>query len=458
MKSKPTAELKATLSAKPNHGSSYCISLKHHNWFKSNTAISIMQYKQSVRVKNILLIVVWLSCYRALDAQTNVLTYHNDNARTGQNTSETALTPANVASSQFGKLYSVTVDGYVVAQPLVLTNVTLPGTGVHNVAYVATENDSLYAIDANNASVLWQLTFINPLNGVTTIRTSDLPACPDVGTQVGITGTPVIDSTTGTIYLVVSTKENGTYVQRLHAIDVASHSEKFGGPIVIQGAVAGTGTGSQNGTLNFDPLRDSQRPGLLLQNGQLIIGWGTHCDDPPYHGWIMSYSASTLAQQAVLGITPNSYGGGIWMSGGGVAGDSSFIYFVTGNGYYDGNSEFSDSMLKLGGSGNNLFAMTDWFTPYNQAYMGSTDRDLASGGVLLLPNLPSGMPHQQLAVLISKLGTLYVVDPITWDIIARHVRVPIRRSFKRFRMQQLGRGDHQLIGTGIYMLGVSRTT
>src|SRR6185437_2348263 len=172
-------------------------------------------------------LVVGVPC---LSAQTNVLTYHNDNGRTGQNTSETVLTPARVSSSQFGKLYSVNVDGYVVAQPLVLTNVAIPGAGTHNVVYVATENDSLYAIDGDNGSILWQVNFLNPSVSVTTVPTSDLSACPDVGPQIGITGTPVIDSGTGTIYLVASTKENGAYIQRLHAIDVATHAEKFGGP------------------------------------------------------------------------------------------------------------------------------------------------------------------------------------------------------------------------------------
>ena len=187
-----------------------------------------------------------------LCAQTNVLTYHNDNARTGQNITETLLTPANVSSGQFHKLYSVSVDGYVFAQPLVLTNVNLPGQGVHNVVYAATENDSLYAIDADSGIVLWQLSFTNPSAGITTIPTSAVPfagGCNDVGPTIGITGTPVIDPNTGTIYLVVSTEENGSYVQRLHAIDVASQAEKFGGPVVIQASVPGTGSGSQDGNM-----------------------------------------------------------------------------------------------------------------------------------------------------------------------------------------------------------------
>src|SRR5713101_3301671 len=165
------------------------------------------------------ILLVALQSVGILVGQTNVLTYHNDNARTGQNTGETVLTPSIVNSAQFGKLYSVNVDGYVFAQPLVLTNVSIPGQCAYDVVSVATENDSLYAIDADNGSVLWQVNFADPSNGVTTVPTADLPTCTDVGPQIGITSTPVIDPTTGTIYVVASTKENGSYVQKLHAID-----------------------------------------------------------------------------------------------------------------------------------------------------------------------------------------------------------------------------------------------
>jgi hypothetical protein len=321
-----------------------------------------------------------------------VVTYHNDNARTGQNTNETVLTPANVNSTQFGKLYSVNMDGYVMAQPLVVTNVTIPNKGTHNVAYVVTENDSLYAIDADNGSVLWQRSFINPGAGVTTIPSTDVSSTETcMAPGYGVTGTPVIDKSTGTIYLVALTKENGAHVQRLHAIDIASNAEKFGGPKSIQATVSGTGTGSQNGTLTFDPLSSNQRAALLLQNGHVVIAWGAYCDTAAWHGWVMSYNASTLAQEAALSITPNGKDGGVWMSGVGLAADaSSNIYFATGNGDYDGTSNFGDTILKLAAPSNGSFTTADWFTPYNQNTLNVNDQDLGSGGVLLLPTLPSG--------------------------------------------------------------------
>src|SRR5581483_10157620 len=193
-----------------------------------------------------------------------------------QNLTETILTPANVNTSQFGKLASISVDGYVFAQPLVLTNVNIPGQGVHNVVYVATENDSVYAIDADNGSLLWKLSLVNPAAGATPVPGSDIPNCDDLGPTIGITGTPVIDPTSGTIYLVAATKENGAYVQRLHALDVGTSAEKFGGPVAIQATRSGTGEGSQNGKIDFDPFMNNQRPGLLLQNGNVVIGWASH--------------------------------------------------------------------------------------------------------------------------------------------------------------------------------------
>jgi hypothetical protein len=355
-------------------------------------------------------LVLFWAASACLQAQTNVLTYHNDNARTGQNTRETVLTPANVNSAQFGKLYSVNVDSYVYTQPLVLANVSIPGQGTHNVVYVATENDTLYAVDADRGAKLWQLSFINPSAGITTVPATDT-GCSGIAPNIGITSTPVIDAGTGTIYLVALTKENGTYVQRLHAIDVATHLEKFGGPVVIETTVSGTGVTSQNGKLSFDPLHQNQRASLLLQNGHVIIAWGANtCDTDPFHGWVMSYSASTLSREAALCTTPNGEEGGVWLGGSGPAGDSKFIYFSTGNGDYDGRVNFGDSVLKIGGPSSGSFPLSDWFTPYNQNALRIYDLDLAAGGVLLLPDLPFGSTHQQLMVAVSKAGTIYLID------------------------------------------------
>jgi hypothetical protein len=352
---------------------------------------------------------LWVASANA-QAQTNVLTYHNDNSRTGQNVGETVLTPANVNSNQFGKLYSVSVDGYVYAQPLVVTNVNIPGRGTHNVVYVATMNDSLYAIDADNGSVLWQQSFLNPSGGITAVPGTETQ-CGNIAPTLGITSTPVIDVSGGTIYLVAFTKEKNAYVQRLHAIDIATHAEKFGGPVEIKATVSGTGSGSVNGTVSFETLKSNQRAGLLLQNRHVVIAWGSYCDHSPYHGWVMSYNAATLAQEAVLVTTPDGSGGGVWMSGAGLAADAgSHIYFGTGNGDYDGSSNLGDSILKVNGPTGGSFPLSDWFTPYNQAYMNTNDQDVSSGGVLLLPDLPSGSAHPQLLVEVGKMGTMYLIN------------------------------------------------
>jgi len=340
----------------------------------------------------------------ALPAQVSVTTYHNDNARTGQNTAETVLTPAKVNSSQFGKLFSTTVDGYVYAQPLYVPNVNIAG-GTHNVLYVATEHDSLYAIDADSGGVLWQQSFINPGGGVTTASSGDV-GCGDLVPEIGITSTPVIDPTTGTIYLVAKTKENGNFFQRLHALDLATHAEKFGGPVVISATTQGR---------TFDPLKQHNRPGLLLENGHVVIAWASHCDNGPYQGWVMSFNAGTLAQEAAFNTETdltNGFFGGIWMSGDGVASDiSGNLYFATGNGdYRNATGDWGDSILKLSGPSGGGFSVADWFTPFNQAALSGGDTDLGSGGVMLLPDLPPGSAHQHLLVQMGKEGKIYLVD------------------------------------------------
>ena len=353
---------------------------------------------------------------RIVQAQVSVTTQHNDNGRTGQNISETILTPANVNLDLFGKLFTYAVDGYVYAQPLYLPNVSVPNKGTHNVVYVATEHDSLYAFDADsdsgsNSTALWKRTFINPAKGITTVSSSDVQ-CADLIPEIGITGTPVIDTTTGTIYLIVKTKENGHFAQRLHAVDIASGAEKFGGPILIRAKMAGNGDGSVGGTVSFDPLREGQRPGLLLQNGAVLIAWASHCDVGPYHAWIMSYNAQTLQQTGVWNSTANGGLGGVWMGGAGLAGDVDVnTYLATGNGTFDVNSggrDFGDSIVKLAPPANSRFRIADYFTPFDQDMLDSFDIDLGSGGLVLLPD-QSG-PHPHLLVQAGKEGTVYLID------------------------------------------------
>jgi hypothetical protein len=354
----------------------------------------------------------FLACAQA---QVSVITQHNDNARTGQNLAETTLTPANVNVNSFGKLFSQAVDGYIYAQPLYVPNVSIPGLGTHNVVYVATEHDSVYAFDADsntgaNASPLWQVSFINPSKGITTVSSSDV-GCSDLVPEIGITGTPVIDTASGTMYVVAKTKEHGNAVQRLHAPDITTGADKFG-PLTIHARVPGTGDGSVNGYVNFDPLREAQRPGLLLQNGSVYVAWASHCDIGPYHGWIMSYNASNLQPNGLWNSTPNGGLGGFWASGSGIAGDASNNVFVpTGNGTFDVNTagrDYGDSIIKLPPPTNKRFKVGDYFTPYDQSSLNNGDVDLGSGGVLLLPDQTG--PHAHLLAQAGKEGTVYLID------------------------------------------------
>jgi hypothetical protein len=269
----------------------------------------------------------------------DVLTYHNDNARTGQDLNETVLTPANVNTSSFGRLFTDPVDGYVYAQPLYMANVAIPGQGAHNVVFVATEHDSVYAFDADQGGApLWHDSFINPAAGITTVPTlADYQK--DLNPEVGITSTPVIDPSTGTLYVVAETLETAggapAFVFRLHALDVATGAEKFGGPAVIAASVRGRGAGrGRGGVLPFNPEFEIQRPGLLLSNGVVYSAYSSLGDHGPFHGWIIGNGAPTLRTIAVFNDTPDGRGGGIWMSGGGLAADAGTIYALTGNGTF----------------------------------------------------------------------------------------------------------------------------
>ncbi len=341
----------------------------------------------------------------SLRAQVNVTTYHNDNVRTGQFTQESILTPSNVNSSQFGKLFTTAVDGWVYAQPLYLSNVAIDG-GTHNVMYVATEHDSLYAIDADTGAIYWRVSLIAP-GGSTIGSIADLN-CGDLTPEIGITGTPVIDINTGTIYVVASSKVGSGYYQYLHALDISTAVEKFGAPINIQATATGKAADGDGTTLTFSTLHESQRAGLLLENGHVVIGWASHCDQSPWHGWVMSYNATTLAQEAVYNTSPNGYGNGVWLSNSGMAADASGnIYFATGNGSWNGTTDLGDSLVKLGPPSGGKFPLADYFTPYNQASLANNDQDVASTGPVLLPPLTNG---KQLIALQAKEGKIYLLD------------------------------------------------
>ncbi len=344
-----------------------------------------------------------------------VLTQHNDDERTGRNLYETALTTANVNSNQFGLVLTRAVDDQIYAQPLVMTNVSIPGKGVHNLVIVATVNDSVYAFDADDSTVAtpyWHTSFINPPSVVPPANTdmSAIGACggnyQDFSGNFGIVGTPVIDPVAGTIYLVARTKENGTtFVQRLHALDITTGLDRSNSPVIITASYPGNGAGSSGGVVTFDPVRANQRPGLALVNGVVYISWSSHCDNGPYHGWVIGYDQTTLQQAAVYNDTPNGYNGGIWMSGQAPAADTNGnLYLSTGNGTVDtsGAVNRGESFLKLSLTGGNL-GVTSWFTPYNWQTLENGDIDLGSGGVLLIPGT---------SLLLSggKEGIVYLVN------------------------------------------------
>jgi hypothetical protein len=346
-------------------------------------------------------------------AQVNVTTYHNDTYRSGANMSETVLTPVTVNSAQFGKLFSVPLDGYVYAQPLVLTNVVINGA-VHTVLYVATEHDSVYAIDADptstTPSVLWKVNLI-PSGGRTVNGPVDIfPGCTDIVPEIGITGTPVIDPATGRLYVVAKSVVAGQAVQYLHVLDVTTGADVLPAT-AIAGSVPGSGYDAANGVVQFDPLRENERAALLLSNEHVVIAWASHCDSDPWHGWVMSYNASSLAQEAVWNTTPGGGEGAVWMSGAGPAADANGnIYLATGNGTWDGATSFADSIVKLGltqTGGVWTLALEDYFTPYNQAALAILDEDLGSGGLVLLP---AAAGRSGTLVQMSKQGTLYVLN------------------------------------------------
>ncbi len=360
--------------------------------------------------RHILSLMVVFSAAIALGAQpvwgqVSVLTWHNDNARTGQNLSETILTTANVNSTNFGKKCSFAVDGQVYAQPLYVPSLTIAG-GTHNVAFVATEHDSVYAFDADclNSTALWQKSFLG--TNITTmpcLKHND-PQCDRtiLAPERGVTGTPVIDGTSKTLYVLAQTVESGTYTQKLHALDITTGAERTGSPVIIQATAPG------HPSSTFNPTEGLERGGLLLLNGVVYIPYASN--DSSF-GWLIGYNASTLAQQGVFCVTPTGSLGAIWMSSAGPAADSGGnIYFTTGNGTFDANTggaDYAMTLVKLSVSGSTL-SVADYFTPFNEASLSSKDLDLASGGVILLPDQPGAHPHESIDAF--KTGQIFNVD------------------------------------------------
>jgi hypothetical protein len=341
-----------------------------------------------------------------------VLTYHNDLARDGGNLTETILTPANVNSTNFGKLFSYSVDGQVYAEPLYKSSVVIPGQGTHDVVFVATEHDSVYAFDAvtnttgpGHDGLLWKDSFINPSAGINTVLSTDVN-CGQIAPEIGITGTPVIDPSTGTMYLVAMTKQGSgaatTYHQTLYALDITT------GAVINSVEVAASVSGTASGD-TFNPKNYKERTGLVLLNGVVYTAWASHCDITPAHGWVIGYDASTLVQTSVFNTSPNGQLDTIWGGSGSLAVDAGGnIYFETGNGSGGGpsNGNYPEAFLKLSTSRD--LSVADYFIPANYQQLDATDRDIGSGAPIVLPDQPGD--HTHLLVGAGKDGRIFLID------------------------------------------------
>jgi PQQ-like domain len=347
---------------------------------------------------------------------TDVLTYHNDNSRSGQNLTETLLTPATVNSTQFGLLRVLPADGLVDGQPLIASNLSVNGTS-HNIVYVVTENDSVYSYDADSGAALGHVSVLG-----TGETPSDDRGCSQVTPQIGITSTPVIDRSmgpNGTLYVVAMSKNaSGSYYQRLHALDMVTLAERPNSPVVVQATYPGTGNNS-TGVTSFAPAQYKERAGLLLLNGTVYTAWASHCDDAPYNGWIMGYDESALTQTQVLNVTPNGSDGAIWQSGGGMAADSAgSVYALVANGTFDTTldatgfplqNDYGNAFIRI--STTSSLQVADYFDMDNTVAESNGDVDLGSGAPMLLPDqTDSTGVVRHLAVGAGKDGHLYVVS------------------------------------------------
>jgi hypothetical protein len=401
------------------------------------------------------LAVEWLEC-RLAPANVSVYSFHNDPSLTGENLQETILNPSDVNPTNFGKLASVPTDGYAYANPLYVANLMISGTP-HNVAFVATEHDSLYAYDIGSSTTsptgigvtqLWQRSFINPSAGITSVPNGDV-GTGDIVPEIGITGSPVIDPATNTLYVVAKTKEMRTdgvhYVQTLYAIDITSPTgANMTTPYVI-GDSHGSGSGAQgynnqttviqvpgagpdnsggaNPMIKFDAFVENQRPSLQLLNGRVYVAWASHGDNGPYHGWVVGFNESTLQPEKVFNTSPNCRANGIWQSEGALSTDGRYLYFSTGNGFgpdqgsgpYYGfdpaHGNYGESVVKLDTMGSAMMMpVADYFTPNEWLALDHSDADLGSGGVMLLPDSVGSAAHQQLMVETGKTGKIYLID------------------------------------------------
>lgn len=351
---------------------------------------------------------------------TGVYSWRNDNGLTGQNTAETILTPSNVSAATFGKLFGCSVDGEIHAQPLYVANVSVPGNGIHDIVYVATENDSIYAFDAhaNSCQILWQVGFINPAAGITAVPATDIPGQTDIVPEIGITGTPVIDPATATLYVVAKTKETGAYMQRLHALDLTTGSEKFGGPAVIQAVVTGNGDGTISGMISFlsMSLTENQRSALLLTGGNVYVAFDSYSDTDPFHGWLFVFNAADLQTAPEVFIsTPNGSRGGIGESGAAPSSDSNGNVFVVTS---DGKTsipntgvDYPDTFLKLQVKTTPAsVTVIDSFSRANETSLEFQQKYFGSTGALLLPDSAGSTAHPHLAMAGDEAANLYLLD------------------------------------------------